>query len=643
MSQCFNLSMSSRDDDPKTSAGGPAARAADTFIDERDGFGPDAPTEADVPSGGEAPDVDARPRELADLGYERYEPRRELGKGGMGVVDLCFDRQIGREVAVKVLLPNAAKRRSSRDRFLREARVQAQLEHPGVVPVYDLGVTPGGQPYFAMKRVRGTTLLAALVGLWKGEPGFAERYPRRALLSVIERVCEAVAYAHARGVVHRDLKPANIMIGDFGEVNVLDWGIAKLRSDSDLSDPASDDDDVPDFTVPGSIVGSAGYMSPEQASGEEADERADVYALGTILFESCTHQMLHRGTYGERLRSTIEGVDARPSARLGDPDFPEELDAICEKATAPRDERYPNAGALLADLRAFLEGQRSAELRREVATQHAEAARVSLAGGRVSASETVRVQALRQLGAAAVLDPENREMIGMIERLLAPQDDTEQMPEEVEASIAKDRRESARVATGRSALAYAAGMMALPILGWMGVRDWTLFSVFAAALIASGVGAALLWRSREVSTTVVTLSAPMAFGTLALFSAVFGPFFLVPGLASATAVAFMISQRAEWQLRGVVNVCSAASVLVPFGLQQLGWMPASVRFVDGGVQVLPHLVDFPPVPTTVLLFFGALFIALVPNILVGRAIEALNRSERRQLLLTHRLRSMLPG
>lgn len=638
---------SNGDDDWRTMAGGPAARGADTVVDGQvlDGQLPEDPEsetlEGDLPSEAPVPDVDASPRQLSDLGYERYAHRRELGQGGMGTVDLCLDAQIGREVALKVLLPEV-RGQTARDRFIREARVQAQLEHPGVVPVYDLGVTPSGQPYFAMKRVKGITLQRILVGLASRTRSLQERFHRRALLSIVERVCETVAYAHSRGVVHRDLKPANIMVGDYGEVNVLDWGIAKLRTDSDLTDPTTDEG-APQYTVPGSVIGTAGYMSPEQATGDEIDARADVYTLGVILFEVCTHQPLHRGSAGDRMRSTVNGVDARPSQRLEDPEFPAEIDAICEQATSPTpDDRFADAGEMLAALRAYLEGERNAELRREVATQHAEAARVSMASERIGSSETVRVQALRELGAAAVLDPGNREMIGMIEKLLTDADAT-RVPDEVEREIDVERRRGARHAYGRSAVAYAAGTAVLPILWWMGIRDWPTFVALGVLLVGSAFGALFLWRSQRAVGALVAPAVPFAFATLAVFSSVVGPLFLVPALASATAVAFTVSQRADWKLRGLINSCSVLSVMIPLGLQQVGVLPPSLDFEGGMVLILPQLVEFPAVPTSVLLFFVALFVALVPNILVGRAIEALNQAERKRLVQNHRLRQMLPG
>jgi serine/threonine-protein kinase len=158
----------------------------------------------------------------------RYELRDRLGEGGMGTVDLCRDRVIGRDVALKRLhvQGSGAAPSAATARFLREARVQGQLEHPAIVPVHDLGVTPDGRPYFTMKRVRGDTLDELLARLAAGDPDTARRFGQRRLLAAFSTVCLAVDFAHSRGVLHRDLKPANVMLGEFGEVNVLDWGLA---------------------------------------------------------------------------------------------------------------------------------------------------------------------------------------------------------------------------------------------------------------------------------------------------------------------------------------------------------------------------------------------------------------------------------
>ena len=163
---------------------------------------------------------------------ERYQIDREIGRGGMGVVQLIRDRRIGRSIARKLMRADHAGDPEARARFLREVQVQGQLEHPAIVPVYDLDEGGGGAPSFTMKTIRGRTLHEIIAALRTGEPDAARQYTRHKLLSAFGGVCLAIDYAHQRGVLHRDLKPSNLMLGDFGEVYVLDWGIAKITSNA---------------------------------------------------------------------------------------------------------------------------------------------------------------------------------------------------------------------------------------------------------------------------------------------------------------------------------------------------------------------------------------------------------------------------
>src|SRR5580704_15793120 len=219
---------------------------------------------------------------LPDLAGTRYRLIERVGGGGMGTVYLAEDSVLGRRVALKILdLPELRADLSAR--LLREAQILGRLEHPGIVPVHDAGTLADGRPFYAMKFVEGERLdmLARRI----------DAIPDR--LRIFQRICEAVAFAHARGILHRDLKPENVMVGPFGEVLVMDWGVAKiLREDRT---PREDHAEVPVESSPaetkplktahGTVLGTAGYMAPEQARGEidRLDERADIYSLGAIL------------------------------------------------------------------------------------------------------------------------------------------------------------------------------------------------------------------------------------------------------------------------------------------------------------------------------------------------------------------------
>ncbi|HEY5938859.1 MAG TPA: serine/threonine-protein kinase, partial [Kofleriaceae bacterium] len=214
---------------------------------------------------------------------ERYLLGKLLGKGGMGEVVQATDQQIKREVAIKRMRQVSE---HATARFVREARIQGRLDHPAIVPVHELSVDAEGRPYFVMKRLTGTTLQHIL------EQGEASHHTRRSLLRAFIDVCLAVEFAHSRGIVHRDLKPANIMLGDYGEVYVLDWGVARVLGEDEETEPSGETN--PGKTEAGAILGTVGYIPPEQLRAETVDARADVYALGCILFEILAGSTLHK-------------------------------------------------------------------------------------------------------------------------------------------------------------------------------------------------------------------------------------------------------------------------------------------------------------------------------------------------------------
>ncbi len=319
-------------------------------------------------------------------GFDRYDLRGEVGRGGMGVVERVWDPDLKRELARKrardaAPTPSAetdAGSLQSLGRFLEEAQITGQLDHPGIVPVHELGIDDEGHAFFTMRLVRGDDLSVVFRHVAEG----TEDWTQTRALSVLLKACEALSYAHAKGVVHRDVKPANVMVGRFGEVYVMDWGLARvlagpgddLRPASEaasavLSDRRSSDADGSSAlaTMDGDVVGTAAYMSPEQARGEleNIGPASDVYSMGAMLYELLA---------GAAPYSLDAGGTSRPGGQLEvwnrvregpppplssvAPDQPSELLAICEKAMARSIEaRYEDVRELADDLRAYLENR----------------------------------------------------------------------------------------------------------------------------------------------------------------------------------------------------------------------------------------------------------------------------------------------
>jgi eukaryotic-like serine/threonine-protein kinase len=294
----------------------------------------------------------------------RFTILRRHAKGGLGKVSIARDEDLQREVALKEILPESADDRYNRDRFVNEAMVTGRLEHPGIVPVYALGHDEQGRPYYAMKLLRGKTLHDAI----RDYHALSTPLEFRGLLRHFVDVCQAIAFAHSQGVIHRDLKPANVMLGDYGETLVLDWGLAKCvkpdaptpeRSASEKKDTPSvlaGLPDRPELTLDGQVMGTPAYMSPEQAGGEaeQIGPATDVYSLGCVLFELLSG----RPPFDEL--STMDLLDrkrteAPPLPSRIKPGVPRALEAICVKAIArePKD-RYTTAVALAQDIERWL-------------------------------------------------------------------------------------------------------------------------------------------------------------------------------------------------------------------------------------------------------------------------------------------------
>lgn len=314
---------------------------------------------------------------LHPIPASRYDARELLGTGGQGDVREVFDRFLQRGVALKALRDDLVKQPHSRSLFLREACLTAQLTHPCIVPIYDVGELASGAPCYTMKRIRGRSLRDVLQAIRRGEP-WSNEYTRRRLIEILVQVAHAVGYAHDRGVVHRDLKPANLMVGDYGEVLVVDWGIARVLSLETTTSPEGPValDPALNQTLAGTIKGTPAYMAPEQARGERdaVGPWTDVHALGLILHEILTGEPVRPLGSAEdvvvlaRRPTQLSPEKRRIAENLPVDPIPEELDQICMSCLAAQPEmRYQDGEALARALRAYLEGQR----RRDLAEMHA--------------------------------------------------------------------------------------------------------------------------------------------------------------------------------------------------------------------------------------------------------------------------------
>jgi tetratricopeptide (TPR) repeat protein len=455
-----------------TLASEPATRTFEPDLDAAlaAAFGPESTPEpresptAHAPPGGPSA---ARVRRAAD---ERYQFFGELARGGMGVVLRGRDRDLGRDLAFKVLRPDLADRPGVVQRFVEEAQLSSQLQHPGIVPVHDLGRFADGRPYFAMKLVNGHTLAALLTD--RPNPAADRgRFVRHFL-----QVCQAVAYAHARGVVHRDLKPANVMVGAFDEVLVMDWGLAKVLPRDGADQPRHEPDRPeprrePEIrtarlgsgaeTMAGSVFGTPAFMPPEQAGGEveRLDERADVFGLGAILCVIVTGEPPYLGETPEAIRLlAARGQLAGCFDRLDRCGADAELIALCKSCLAPaRDDRPRDAGAVAGAVLAHLTGveDRAARAERDRAAAAA-AAREQRKRRRVRLGLAAALAVLG-LGLGAFFWWQDRQ--GERTRRLRAEADTAQARLEAQTLVERANAEAAeaRAATGvEAALALAA-------------------------------------------------------------------------------------------------------------------------------------------------------------------------------------------
>lgn len=302
---------------------------------------------------------------------DKYRFLRSIGFGGMKAIVQVSDKDTTRKVAMAIIPDFDERPKRDINRFIREARITARLEHPNIVPIHDIGIDNNGSPYFTMKFLRGQSLAVILKKLNRGDPEALAKYTLPRLLRTFVKVANAIAFAHSKQIIHLDLKPENIHLGEFGEVLVLDWGLAKfIGNEEDFEEefvsknsaiPESEQKTKAMITLDGVAKGTPGYMAPEQAAGKnkEKDERTDIYALGCILYAILTFEnpLGNRRDIRKMLHDTVVGNIKIPSKMKTERYVPPRLENICLKAmNIIPEERYQSVSELRTDIFAFMGG-----------------------------------------------------------------------------------------------------------------------------------------------------------------------------------------------------------------------------------------------------------------------------------------------
>ncbi|HWB80337.1 MAG TPA: serine/threonine-protein kinase, partial [Nannocystaceae bacterium] len=577
--------------------------------------------------------VAAQPSEQSRFA-ERYRVDRLIGRGGMGEVRLCTDLVLGRDIALKTLREGGG----SHERFLREARMQSRLEHPAVVPVYDVGAVEQ-VPWFTMKRVNGTTLAEVILKLVAGDATASEHFGRRRLLTDFLQVCQAIVYAHDHGVIHRDLKPANVMLGDYGEVYVLDWGIAKVLGASEPALDSSPPITATHQTAHGSVLGTLGYMPPEQLAntGHSVDRRADVYALGATLYELLTLQPLHaRAPDADMIASTLAGADARARLRAPERDVPPELEAVCMRATATEPaRRQQDVRELVAAIERYLDGDRDLQRRRALAREHAASA-AELAA-KADHDHGARAEAMREVGRALAFDPENPDALGTLGVLfLRP---PRHAPPEVDERLRTAELEEARGQAKIGAFVGAAWLVffAAPIA--MGLREPALYAAMLALMVAI-VALSIRRTKTGVGTVDVLVIGGLQALLMGLATRLFGVFVLVPGLVAATTGMYAFRERRHVR---TLTVLGALSVLAPWLLERTGVIAPMFSFAPDAITIHPSIVSFSPIASELTLVVTNLAIVVMAGLSIAHARSALQHARRQLAVQAWQLEQVLPS
>ncbi len=566
--------------------------------------------------------------------FERYEADDDtkalegytfgpvMGRGGIGEVIAAHDLRVGRDVAIKRLRTNKPTD-AEVQRFLREARIQARLDHPAIPPVHELGRDREGRPYFTMKRLAGVTMTELLT--------VPEDQNRQRLLRAFVEVCQAIDFAHTRGVVHRDLKPGNIMMGDFGDVYVLDWGLARVVGEA-ITEILTDDIESLDVKS-GDLLGTPGYMAPEQVRAQRIGPPADVYALGSILFEILAGEPLHpRGPTA--VASTVGG-EAITSAAKRRPDraVPPELDSLCASMVAMDPMTRPNARRVAERVQAYLDGDRDVARRRTMAVDLVWVARAAM-------NEGHRGDAMRSAGRALALDPESNEAADIVTSLML-QPPADPPPEVQEAQKAADAQGISKHAR-TSVLAYIVLASFLPVASWNGIRDWPVIIAIFAVSCALGLCALYFVFRPRVSFGALIFYALANAGLMALLSRAISPWTFVPALTCIMIMSMMaypqFSSR-PWILLSLF--VTGFSVLI--GLEVRGFIDPGWEIRDGSIVLHGMALQITSSSTLMLLFVASIATIVMAGVHAAATYRAGRQAQQQLVMQAWHLQQLLPA
>jgi len=570
-----------------------------------------------VPADGATSDTTsaAATQRPAKLSLSSYEIREQpIGRGGMGEVLLARDPQIGRDVAIKRMTgddqdPEAV------IRFVREAKIQAQLEHPAIVPVHEIGSDANGHPYFTMKRLTGRTLLDVL-----RDPEVRQQRLLRALVGV----CNAIELAHSRAIIHRDLKPANIMLGDYGEVYVLDWGIARVLAAPDGTTapgiPISGETQV------GAVMGTLGYMAPEQLrDASSAGPAADVYALGCILYEILAGVPVH--PRAEAMITTLADHPRSPAARAPDRDIPPELDAACTRALAFEPADRLTVRELGHEIESYLDGDRDLEHRRALSVEHLAAATAALG------DPTRRADAAREAGRALALDPASPAAGRLVRELMLELPTV--LPAELEDHLDELDRAASRRAAGAAVWLMLAFFAIMPLLVWNGITSWPWLVGLMVTMIVSVAGAYMQTRWKRPNDYFALAAAMLMCIELSRFGGVF----VITTPVIIVALTGLGQQAAMIRHPSILVGGGLMAAALPLLLEQVGVFDKTVSIEGGHVVISSSILELHGtssfvvllVPTLMLVLSGGLF----ARWLGGERREALRNLEIRAWHMEH--------